>query len=93
LPERHQEKAGEKVKPVASILLLYTGFVAGSLQAMAFPDRMEGIGVILLVTIALIIVGIAHVRSKRKVKPNKTMPKRSEKKRSAVKSKIRVAKS
>lgn len=59
------------MKLTASILLLYVGFIAGSLQAMAFPDKWEGLGVIIMVTIILLIAGIARARSKRKVKPIK----------------------
>jgi hypothetical protein len=60
---------------------------------MALTDRWEGIGVLILVTIVLLIAGMVNTRGKRKVKPNKTIPRRSSAKRSAAKSKMKVVKS
>ena len=92
-----QQRAGQEVKPAACILCTYVGFIAGSLQAMALPDKWEGLGVVLLVTIILVIAGMVHTRGKRKpgkVKTNKAIPRRSSaRKRSAVKSKMKVVKS
>lgn len=78
----------------ASILLLYVGFTAGSLQVLAFPDRWEGLGVLILITIILLIASMVHVRHS---KPQKAIPKKLKnrvvRKRSVIKGKAKVLKS
>jgi F0F1-type ATP synthase assembly protein I len=69
------------VKP-AHILCAYISFVAGSLQVLVFTDKW-GLGIVILITIILLIAGIAHVRNKPKVIQRKSSAKR----RSATKSK------
>jgi hypothetical protein len=72
------------MKPAVSILLLYVGFTAGSLQVLAFKDRWEGLGVLIGVTMILLIVGMVSTRAK---KPTKAMPKKNVvRKRSKAKS-------
>jgi hypothetical protein len=63
------------VKAVIAILWLYIGFVAGSLQVLAFSDKWEVLGVVILVTI--ILGSIAVMRTQRPVKKPKTIPRRA----------------
>jgi hypothetical protein len=58
------------MKHVSHLLLLYIGFVVGSLQVLAFSNKWEGLGVVILVTIILLIAGMTHAREK-KMKPLK----------------------
>jgi len=59
----------------AYLLMLYIGFVAGSLQVLTFKDKWEVLGVLLLVTIILIfILGVMSQRPQKKPKP---LPKRA----------------
>jgi membrane protein DedA with SNARE-associated domain len=76
------------MKHISHLLLLYIGFVAGSLQVLAFTNKWEGLGVVILVTIILLIAGATHARWQS----SKPIPKRGSisKKRSAAKSKLKV---
>jgi hypothetical protein len=58
------------MKHVSHLLLLYIGFVIGSLQVLSFPNKWEGLGVVLLITIILLIAAMTHVKEK-KMKPLK----------------------
>jgi ABC-type transport system involved in cytochrome bd biosynthesis fused ATPase/permease subunit len=57
----------------AYLLCTYIGFVAGSLQVLAFADKWYGLGVLILITIILIIVCMVHARHS---KPTKAIPKK-----------------
>ena len=59
----------------AYLLMLYIGFVAGSLQVLTFKDKYEVLGVLLLVTIILIF--ILGTMSQRPAKKGKTIPRRT----------------
>jgi len=70
----------------AHLLCIYIGFVGGSLQVLAFPNRWEGLGVVILVTIILLIAFMVHARGHKKpVKPVQSLRRRSVAKRSTVK--------
>jgi hypothetical protein len=74
------------MKP-AHLLCIYIGFVGGSLQTLAFPNRWEGLGVVILVTIILLIACIVHTRGKDKpvMKPVQNLKRRNvAMKRSAI---------
>jgi hypothetical protein len=75
------------MKHTSHLLLLYIGFVVGSLQVLAFSNKWEGLGVVILVTIILLIAGATHARGQ-----SKPIQKRASisKKRSAAKSKLKV---
>ena len=75
------------------LLMLYVGFVAGSLQVLAFSDKWEVLGVLLLVTIILIF--ILGAMSQRPAKKGKAIPRRASVARNsrAGKSKLKVVKS
>jgi hypothetical protein len=65
---------------------MYIGFVGGSLQVLAFSNRWEGLGVLILVTIVLILMCMVHTRGKKPVKPVQELKRRNvAKKRSAIK--------
>jgi uncharacterized membrane protein (UPF0136 family) len=76
------------MKP-AHLLCVYIGFVGGSLQVLAFPNRWEGLGVVILVTIVLLIAFMVRARgAKKPVKPVQSLRRRNVK-RSSVKDKRR----
>jgi hypothetical protein len=77
------------MKPAAYFLCTYVGFAAGSLQVLAFKDRWEGLGVLILITIILLIASMVHVRHS---KPQK-LKNRVVRKRSVIKGKAKVLKS
>jgi hypothetical protein len=74
----------QKMKPASHLLCTYVGFVIGSLQVLAFPNKWEGLGVVFLVTIILLIAGITHARGREVAKPIK-------KRASQSKSKLKAA--
>ncbi len=77
-----------------AILMLYIGFVAGSLQVLAFKDRWEVLGVVVGITIlAIFIMGMrTSMRMKPVKKKPRTIPRRASvaRNRSAAKGKVRI---
>lgn len=63
------------MRPAIYILFTYIGFVAGSLQVLAFSDKWEVLGVVILVTI--IMGSIAVMRTQRPQKKPKAIPRRA----------------
>ncbi len=82
------------MKPAPSLLFTYIGFVAGSLQVLAFHEKWEGLGVLILITIVLIITCMVYVRHS---KPTKAIPRKLKNRvvrnSSKAKSKLKVVKS
>ena len=92
-----QEEAKPEMRPAAYLLCAYIGYAAGSLQVLAFKDRLEVLGILILVTIvALIVLGTkTSMRMQQPVKKSKAIPKRASvaRRSKAVKSRMRVVKS
>jgi membrane protein DedA with SNARE-associated domain len=62
------------MKPASTLLLIYLGYAAGSLQVLAFKDKYEILGILLAVSIVLVVIAGA-VHGARK--PVRTIPKRA----------------
>ena len=78
------------MKPAAYLLCTSIGFVVRSIQVIAFPKH--GIGIVILITIALLIAGIGRIRGAKK--PKGAIPKKLKNRvvhhRKAVKGKLKV---
>jgi hypothetical protein len=81
-----------QMRPATIILFIYIGYAAGSLQVLAFKDKFEIIGVLLVVSIVLVIIAGAVHGGQAKGKQARTIPKRASvaRNRSAVKSRMKV---
>jgi len=73
------------MKLTVSLLCTYIGFVAGSLQVLAFTDKWAVLGVVLLVTIVLVVTAIVISQRPQGRKQAKTIPTTIPKRRSSSK--------